>query len=166
MNLSPGEYGREHETSQRNVFATGTVSCELSRLRLTVDELASLARQGFVSCERRSSRRTLYKLRFRHAGRQVVRSLGSDPLVAGRVQACLAQHQNRAHLARELRRYGREARRAIRTTKLRLKPIIEQGGFAFHGLALRRRRLGPNFDLPPTAHLHAHASPRSRTQGN
>jgi hypothetical protein len=130
------------EVSARPSEAPGGADAEsrLARLRLNAEELAALRKQGFVSADHRGRARVCYKLRFRHAGRQHVRCLGSDPAVAARVRLELAELQASARLGRELGRRTQEARRALRGVKSSLEPLLAAAGYGFHGLAIRRRK--------------------------
>ncbi len=80
-----------------------------------------------------------YKLRFRCRGQQHVRYLGSDAAVADRVRAELAKLQAAARLDRELGRLARGAKRILRNAKSRLEPLVQDAGYGFHGLSVRRR---------------------------
>ena len=110
----------------------------LARLGLEVDDLAELARQGFVSSERRPQG-TRYKLRFRRRGQQVVRFV-REPAEAALLEQELAKLQSRHRLAREWKTLDRLARRELRDSQDRLASLIERHGFKFHGRALRRPR--------------------------
>jgi hypothetical protein len=113
---------------------------ELERLGLTAAEIAAVARQGFVSAERRKRSMTVYKLRYRFAGRQRACYLGTDAAFAALIKTALARHPRAHRLNAELRALAREARRRLREAKQKLVPGIEQAGFRFHGYAVRRRR--------------------------
>ncbi len=63
----------------------------LAALRLVIGDLEELARQGFLSFERRGQLR-IHKLRFRRRGRQVVRSI-ADAAVAAAVKTELDRLQ-------------------------------------------------------------------------
>lgn len=129
------ERGREN-----NDFCGDTVNqySHLAALGLDGDDLRSLARQGFVSCDRRGERR-YYKLRFRRNGRQIVRYLGSEQ-DASIVQGELDRLQVRLRLERELRVKARMSIQAIRVAKDSLAPLLGEMGYEFHGHAIRRFR--------------------------
>ncbi len=114
----------------------------LEALGLTSEELGSLASQGFVSHESRGSNRCYFKLRFRHCGKQVVRSLGRDPATADEVRRELCELQAESAAKRELSRLHRESRRAMRRVKQSLAPLVHEFGLSYHGYSLRRRRNG------------------------
>ncbi len=128
--------GRERRREAAGASVTGP---ELGRLRLGAEELAALARQGFVCGEGRGPGLARYKLRFRCAGRQRVKYLGSDPARAGRVRQELGALQALSRLDRRLARGTRAANRALRAVKGRLGPLLLPG-YAFRGLAVRRKR--------------------------
>ena len=121
----------------------------LARLRLTEEHLRSLRRQGFVCQEDRGRERIYFKLRFRHAGRQVVRYIGKDPALAGQIQAELEELQQVKRLNCKLARLQRRARKTLRDSKARLVPILDGAGFAFHGLAIREQL--PHSDISTTS---------------
>ena len=116
-----------------------TGSC-LTQIDLTPQEMLALRRQGSVCVEARSRNCTVYKLRFRMAGRQQVRYLGTDPLFAAAVREELRLLRRAQVAERELRTLAGEARKRLRQSKARLLPIVEQSGYAFHGLSIRRPR--------------------------
>lgn len=101
----------------------------LARLRLNAGYLAALARQGFVSKERRSGGRTIFKLRLRHGGRQIVRYIGQDAAVAEQIRRELREMQVAAQRKRELRRLAAAGRELLRSTKERLRVWLEREGF-------------------------------------
>ena len=111
----------------------------LKRLSLSQEELQCLRRQGFVAEELRS-RRTFYKLRFRIAGRQRVKALGTDEAFAQAVRDELRLLQRPRTSLRELNEMAREVRATIRITNQQLRPTLEVAGFYFHGHAVRRKR--------------------------
>ena len=110
----------------------------LAALRLRVGDLEELAEQGFV-CEERRGNRTYYKLRFRRAGKQIVR-YGADR--AAIVEAELAMLQTDTKVMRELNAKVKFANKLIREAKQAIEPVLKANGFVFHGLAIRlpRRR--------------------------
>jgi hypothetical protein len=111
----------------------------LSRLTLTESDLRALRRQGHVAAERRNNR-TIYKLRFRVAGRQKVRYLGSDPEVAKSVAEELRGLQRPTRQERALRRLLTEVARYRRDFKAALIPHVQEIGCTFHGFEIRRPR--------------------------
>ncbi len=112
----------------------------LANLPLTDVEHAALVRQGSVSAEPRHRRSTVYKLRFRLDGRQVVKYLGTDPAAAAVVRRELEQLQRAVRTRAASRRLVRSARALLRDNKQMLRPELERAGFHFHGHAVRRRR--------------------------
>jgi hypothetical protein len=113
----------------------------LAAIGLTDDELAALRRQGFVSHETRRSR-ACFKLRFRTQpdGRQSVRYIGTDPVVAHEVEQELAQLQRPRLIDRDLGKIAQQTGQAIKAAKANLMPHLEPAGYRFHGLAVRRKR--------------------------
>jgi hypothetical protein len=137
MSAAYATMNRDHALNQPNADQFANYPA-LACLRLEVDDLAELARQGFVSPERRLGR-TRYKLRFRRGRRQVVRLIGGTQ-EAVLVQKELGKLQSQRRLIRELKTLDRHARQALRDSKSRLMPLIERHGFTFHGRAIRRPR--------------------------
>ncbi|MCA9125154.1 MAG: hypothetical protein KDB11_33495 [Planctomycetales bacterium] len=114
----------------------------LSRLRMSPGDLRSLARQGFVSEDKRGSDRVYFKLRYRcpETMRQRVRYIGADRQVADAVRRELRTLQERTRAAAELNRLEVEARRMLRRTKQQLAPLLEQEQLHFYGLEIRKYR--------------------------
>jgi len=112
----------------------------LLALGLTLDQVESLKRQGFVARETRGSGRPYFKLRFRSRGKQVVRYLGSDVERAARVAAELQELQTSRRLDLELSRVIAEAARMLRVTKSTSRTALVEQGFTFHGYDIRRNR--------------------------
>lgn len=110
------------------------------RLRLSADEVAAVARTGFVAHERRGSACLVYKLRFRMGGRQRVRYLGVDADFVGAVREALRDLQRQRDAQRNLRRLAVRARALLRELKPRIAADAEREGYHFHGLALRKGR--------------------------
>lgn len=110
----------------------------LAKLHLTGADLGTLAHQGFVSEERRQDR-TYYKLRFRSAGRQVVRYVGGATAAAA-IEAELQQLRAGRRCQRELAELDRVTRRMLRESKAQLEPLLASRGLRFHGRAIRRPR--------------------------
>jgi hypothetical protein len=96
-----------------------------------------------VSEERRGNGTVIYKLRFRLEGLQRVRYLGTDRARAENVLQALAALQRVRDLSQRIRAACRESAKALRRGKRRLSPILEQAGYKFHGLAIRRTRHVP-----------------------
>ena len=110
----------------------------LARLGLTESDLDELEHQGFLAQERRNDR-TYFKLRFRRAGRQVVRyvrGIEEAALVADE----LLEVQTARRLGRELSRLDRSVRQNLRKSKTILEPHLLPHGLKFHGRAIRRPR--------------------------
>ncbi len=112
----------------------------LARIGLTAEEVTALERQGFVSAESRGRKCTVYKLRFRIGGRQRVRYVGTDPVLADAAREALHCLQKGRLTERELRSLTSEANRLLRESKSRLLPFAEAAGYRFHGRALRQTR--------------------------
>lgn len=109
-------------------------------MELTAEQLAALARQGSVVAERRGPTRRVFKLVFRYGGRQVVRYLTTDPVVAEQARRALETLQHARRAERAMQRAVRTARRALRDSKTASAPLLAQMGLSYHGYALRRRR--------------------------
>lgn len=116
---------------------------QLNKLGLSVAEITSLGRQGHVTREVRGRRTTVFKLRYRFGGRQQVRYLGCDSSRAAQIEEELSELQRRTKSLRSLRALRRAARRTLRATKRRLTPLVQEAGYSFHGLAIRRPRACP-----------------------
>jgi hypothetical protein len=110
----------------------------LAGLGLNDVDLSELAAQGFVCAERRGFR-TYYKLRFRRAGKQVVRYVG-DRERAEAIARDLDALQANTESVRHLGHLAKQARKYLRQEKLALEPVLAANGWAFHGLAVRRPR--------------------------
>lgn len=109
-------------------------------LARSAEEESAMLSSGCVCAEARGRRSTIYKLRFRCAGRQVVRYLGADSGFAEYVRSRLRMFQRPRRCQRELRQRARQARRLLKDTKAGMAPLLESEGYRFHGLAIRRRR--------------------------
>jgi hypothetical protein len=72
--------------------------------------------------------------------------LGTAPAFADQVRAELGRLQHRALLHRQIKRLARTAKCKLRTARDRLEPLLNNAGFAFHGLAVRRPRSGARRD--------------------
>jgi hypothetical protein len=129
----------------------------LLALDLSPDAMAAIARQGFISAERRGRRSRVYKLRFRLSGRQVVRYLGTDAGHAQAIQAALDAWQAKRRMELYLRSRLIQSRAITRSCKLRLEKYVAQGGLRFHGFAIRKPR-----SKPGTAATSARSSQLSR----
>lgn len=114
----------------------------LSGLGLSVEEIAALRRQGFVSREQRRGR-TLFKLRYRMPpdGKQCVRYLGSDPGVAEAVRLELTQLQRVRKLDLELGKFKKRIAEGLRRKWKSAAPQFEPIGYHFHGLMIRQVRV-------------------------
>ena len=111
----------------------------LARLQLDDADVSALSSQGFVSREQRDGR-TYFKLRFRRAGRQIVRYVG-DANHAVDVKNELSALQTEARIMRQLKILTKTTNQQLREVKKQLQPILEAHGWAFHGLAIRRPRM-------------------------
>jgi hypothetical protein len=110
----------------------------LAKLGLADEDLDELGHQGFLALERRQHL-AYYKLRFRRAGRQVVRYVGGTK-EAALVADELKTLQTARRLRRELDEIGRLGLQMLRNAKLELAPLLLEHGFKFHGRAIRRPR--------------------------
>lgn len=112
----------------------------LDRLSLSGEELQALSQQGFVNRERRGGIKSIYKLRFRFRGRQIVKYIGPDPALAASIRDAVASLQRPRMLVDELHRVDNEAQALLRRTKRDLQAMLAAAGLRFHGYALRRTR--------------------------
>jgi hypothetical protein len=127
---------QNHRSAAGADYQTG-----LAQLRLNQEDLEVLARQGFISCERPGNGRPpRYKLRFRREGKQVVRYISSDTGQVERIRGELATLQRPHQVEQRLSVLTRQARRVLRQAKRQIEPALNEYGFGFHGLAVRRRR--------------------------
>ena len=108
-------------------------------LGLSVEEIAALRRQGFVSREQRRGR-TLFKLRFRMPSErgQHVRYLGGDPAVAEAVRRELGQIQRVRKMDLKLGKLRRKIAESLRCRWSSAAPQFKLLGYRFHGRTLRR----------------------------
>ena len=114
----------------------------LGRLGLAPEDVAALARQGFVAADRRVGGRRYFRLCWRAAGQQRTRYLG-DAERASQARRELALLQRERTAERELARLRRDARRLLRASKAELAARLKDRGLHFHGLAIRRRDARP-----------------------
>jgi hypothetical protein len=112
----------------------------LAELGLSAAAQAALARQGFVSRELRGRNTAVFKLRYRVAGRQHVRYIGTETRQAERVQQAVNELQTERRIDLAMGRLSREAARLLRDGKRRLEGPLAAAGYRFHGRAIRRRR--------------------------
>ncbi|MBL9085009.1 MAG: hypothetical protein JNK76_24610 [Planctomycetales bacterium] len=80
------------------------------------------------------------KLRYRLAGRQIVKYLGIDQDFVRRVGEQLETLQAADRRCRRLRRLAAETRSVLREVRDRLRPALREAGFTFHGQVIRRSR--------------------------
>lgn len=120
----------------------------LQDLGLTPLQLQALARQGFVACESRGVRGPYFKLRFRVAGRNMVRGLGRDPAYASQIESALLNLQQGRRRALERSRLVAEAAQMLRTAKHGLREPLAEHGLYFHGQAIRRNRVDHSNNQP------------------
>ena len=127
--------------NQEPASSSGLSCPQLSRLQLSPDDLASLGRQGSVCRETRGPGGIrFFKLRFRVAGRQRVKYLGSDPTVADQVAQELELLQREVRLRRQLARALKNARQAERDVRRSAAGVLATLGYRFHGRELRKSR--------------------------
>jgi hypothetical protein len=131
----------ETET-QSNLATEPRVVGVLAELRLSAEELAALARQGFVSREHRGSRGPYFKLRYRVAGEQKVRCLGTCSDRAEQIARALLDLQAQRREEKDDARLLRRGRRHLRASTAAVTWIAEANGYHFHGHALRRKSKG------------------------
>jgi hypothetical protein len=110
----------------------------LRQIALTAEELVDLSRQGFIHIERRGSK-TIYRLRFRHGGKQRSYYLSAEKVSA--VEAALKIVQQRVGGRRHLAILTQLASRTLCHRKKLLEPLLEAQGFHYHGQTVRRRRI-------------------------
>ena len=85
----------------------------LARLALSDEHRQALRQGGFVALERRGAGKQVVKLRFRCGGRQHVRYLGASAEAGEQARRELERLQGDLHLARDVRRQVRAARKAL-----------------------------------------------------
>ncbi len=88
-----------------------------------------------------------YKLRFRREARQVVRYVG-DCERAAAVARELSVLQHEVQVMRNLRQAVKAANKRLKEAKMQIRPLLEDHGFAFHGLSIRRSREAPGDASP------------------
>lgn len=113
----------------------------LASLGLFPQAWSVLAEHGSL-CLESSKCGTVYKLRFRIAGKQQSRYVGKRPGFVEQIRQELAQLQAAAKSQSRLRNLEREAKQCIRNTIRQIEPLLPLAGRAFHGRAIRRRRHG------------------------
>ena len=111
----------------------------LANLLRSPEELRALERQGFVSAEP-CGNATIYKLRFRLRGKQIIRYVGQSSELASAITAELRGLQAPTRAVRELHRAAKEVRSGLRASRRALAPILEDLGFHFYGSAIRQTR--------------------------
>jgi hypothetical protein len=121
---------------------TQTDEATLQALNLDAEELAALSHNGTIHQEQRGRNTIIFKLRYRLAGRQRVKYLGTDQNLVAQIQTELNDLQAVHQRNHELRRLGKQARALLRETKQRLLAPLAQAGLKFHGRAIRRPRIG------------------------
>lgn len=117
------------------------VGSALQALGFDAEELATLRQKGTIHQERRGHNTIIFKLRYRLAGRQRVKYLGTDRRLAEQIQVELMDLQAAHRRNRQLRQLGAQARTLLRNTKSRLLAPLQQAGLKFHGRAIRRPRI-------------------------
>lgn len=122
-------------------IAAGRSFPRLTALSLSRAHLTDLASQGSIHRDVASTGRTTFKLRFRSAGRQVVRYLGGDAQFVEQIERELGQLQHAVKERRSSRRLLRSAGSALRHLKQRLEPRLRLIGFHFHGREIRRQAM-------------------------
>lgn len=115
------------------------ISAGLEVLGLSAEDVGALKQQGSIAKEKRGNR-TVYKLRWRVGEKQRIKYLGTDTARVGWIEEQLRQHQRICRLKKQLRDLGREGMAILREAKIRLQPLLEERGLAFHGLEIRRHR--------------------------
>jgi hypothetical protein len=112
---------------------------QLLRLDLEPGDLRLLRLQGSI-CPDRRGKHTYFKLRFRRAGRQVVRYLGRDAARVAAIRAELRRLQAGTRRRRELAALSKRCAKFLRATKVVLEPMLNEHGFFYHGQAIRKSR--------------------------
>lgn len=107
------------------------------RLKLTCEQRQSLVRQGAIIEDRRGPNKRVFKIRFRHDGRVIVRYLTTDPDVAELARQELAEIQKETRALRKLRKLANTARFALRQAKAESTPYLLAMGLVYHGYQLR-----------------------------
>ncbi|MBN8629161.1 MAG: hypothetical protein J0M17_27120 [Planctomycetes bacterium] len=103
-------------------------------------DVAALKRSGTITQETRGRSTVISKLRYRLAGRQIVKYLGIDQDFVRRVGEQLETLQAADRRCRRLRRLAAETRSVLREVRDRLRPALREAGFTFHGQVIRRSR--------------------------
>ena len=111
-----------------------------SRFRISSEETKALAKQGFVSAERRGPNCTVYKLRFRRDGRQQVRYLGTSTELATAVEQELEKLQQTVRQNQQMFELYEAMRKQLAEVKVTLRPLLLSKGFSFHGFSVRKTR--------------------------
>ena len=111
----------------------------LAALGLSDEALCALRRQGFVAGENRGQRGPIFKLRFRLAGRQMVRYIGQDAALAAQLQLELQAWQAARKADLELAQLNAAARKMMREARRELSSQLAEAGFRFHGMAIRSK---------------------------
>ena len=109
----------------------------LNRLAMSDEELRAVSRQGFLRSETRGTK-TIFRLRYRLHGRQHVRYV--SPGDAAALEAELGLLQRRVRARRRLTGLAALARQVLRHRRSTLAPLLEAGGYHFHGHQIRRFR--------------------------
>jgi hypothetical protein len=110
------------------------------RIGLRSVDVAALKRSGTITQETRGRGTVIYKLRYRREGRQVVKYLGVDRSFVRHVGEQLALLQVPARRRRRLRRVAAETRSVLHDVRARVRSTLQEAGFTFHGLTIRRSR--------------------------
>jgi len=112
----------------------------IEKLGLTQPEWQALRTQGFVTAEPRGRRTTIYRLRFRCAGRQQCKYIGTNRRSGLAVQIFLARHQQQHHVEQRMQSRLRKIQQVLRTVKTTVGPYLAEAGLHYHGNSIRRSR--------------------------
>ena len=104
---------RQHKPTKK-VLVAQTVGSALQALGFDAEELAALRQKGTIHQERRGRNTIIFKLRYRMAGRQRVKYLGTDRRLVEQIQAELTDLQAAHRRNRQLRQLGAQARTLLR----------------------------------------------------
>jgi hypothetical protein len=113
----------------------------LTALGLEEVDLAALRRNGYLQYDRRLADGSGYwRMRFRKEGRLRTIYLGREPGVVAGVRRELSNLQAKRTAKRQQAQAVRQGREVLRRAKARLTPVLEQFGYHFHGIAIRKLR--------------------------
>ncbi len=113
----------------------------LRQLGLGDEELIALRSQGYLQRDQRvGGKQPYWRLRFRFQGRLRTVYLGTDVAVVASVRHELAELQAPRDKQNGLSDQLTDGKRALRQAKERMKPILAEMGFHWHGDTIRKFR--------------------------